>query len=149
MTLENFMKWRSEKVVARDDKMINDYLTKNNLTAEKDTSGLYIVNYVKGTGPKPTSANCVQVKYQGKLISNDREFDKNQNISFNLGQVIVGWQIGFSYLAKGDSATFLIPSRLGYGSDGFYGIPPDAPLLFHVTLHDFKTGFDPTTNQCK
>lgn len=149
MPLENFMKWRTEKVVARDDKMITDYLTKNNLTAEKDSSGLYIVNHVKGTGAKPTPANCVQVKYQGKLLSNGREFDKNENISFNLGQVIRGWQIGFGYLAKGDSATLLIPSRLGYGPDGFYGIPPDAPLLFHVTLHDFKAGFDPATNQCK
>ena len=149
MTLENFMKWRSEKVIARDDKMINDYLTKNNLTAEKDSTGVYIVNHVKGTGPKPTPANCVQVKYKGELLANGREFDKNESISFNLGQVIRGWQVGFGYLTKGDSATLLIPSRMGYGPDGFYSIPPDAPLLFHVTLHDFKTGFDPATNQCK
>jgi FKBP-type peptidyl-prolyl cis-trans isomerase FkpA len=135
--------------VSRDDKLINDYLIKNNLTAEKDSSGMYIVNYVKGTGPKPTPANCVQVKYQGKLLVDGREFDKNESISFNLNQVITGWQIGFSYLTKGDSATFLIPSKLGYGPNGFYGIPPDAPLLFHVTLHDFKDGLDPATNQCK
>jgi FKBP-type peptidyl-prolyl cis-trans isomerase FkpA len=149
MSLENFMKWRNEKVIARDDKMINDYLTKNNLTAVKDSTGLYIVNYTKGTGPKPTVENCVQVKYEGKLLSNGRPFDQNENISFNLAQVIRGWQIGFPQLSKGDSATFLIPSRLGYGPDGFYGIPPDAVLLFNVTLHDFKSGFDPATNQCK
>jgi FKBP-type peptidyl-prolyl cis-trans isomerase FkpA len=149
MSLENFMKWRNEKVIARDDKMINDYLTKNNLTAMKDSTGLYIVNYTKGNGPKPTVENCVQVKYEGKLLSNGRPFDQNENISFNLAQVIRGWQIGFPQLSKGDSATFLIPSRLGYGPDGFYGIPPDAVLLFNVTLHDFKAGFDPATNQCK
>lgn len=149
MTLENFIKLRAEKVMLREDKMINEYLTKNNLTAEKDSSGLYIVNYVKGTGPKPTRENCVQVKYQGILLANGREFQRNDNISFNLGQVIAGWQIGFSYLSKGDSATFLIPSRLGYKEEGFYSIPGDAPLVFHVKLHDFKTGFDPQTNQCK
>lgn len=149
MTLENFMKWRNDKVRTRDDKMINEYLTKNNLQAEKDTSGLYIVNYTKGTGAKPTVENCVQVKYEGKFLKNGQTFDQNPNISFNLGQVIQGWQIGFPYLAKGDSATLLIPSRLGYGAEGFYGIPPDAVLLFNVTLHDFKKGFDPQTNQCK
>jgi FKBP-type peptidyl-prolyl cis-trans isomerase FkpA len=149
MTLENFMKWRSEKVIARDEKMINDYLTKNNLTAVKDSSGLYIVNYTRGTGPKPTAENCVQVKYEGKLLSNGRPFDQNENISFSLMQVIRGWQLGFPQLSKGDSATFLIPSRLGYGPDGFYSIPPDAALLFNVKLYDFKAGLDPATNQCK
>jgi FKBP-type peptidyl-prolyl cis-trans isomerase FkpA len=149
MTLENFMKWRNEKIVSRDDKMINDYIAKNNLNAEKDTSGMYIVNYVKGTGPKPTAENCVQVKYEGKFLQNGQPFDANPNISFGLGQVIRGWQIGFPYLSKGDSATFLIPSRLGYGAEGFYGIPPDAVLMFNVTLLDFKNGVDPKTNQCK
>lgn len=149
MTLDNFMKFRSEKVVSNEDKMIKNYLTKNNLTAERDSSGLYIVNHVKGSGPKPTVENCVQVKYQGILLANEKEFQRNDDISFNLGQVIRGWQIGFTYLAKGDSATFLIPSRLGYGPEGYYGIPPDAPLIFNVTLHDFKNGFDPATNQCK
>jgi FKBP-type peptidyl-prolyl cis-trans isomerase FkpA len=149
MTLPNFMKWRNEKVIARDDKMINDYLTKNNLTAVKDTSGLYIVNYTKGTGPKPTVENCVQVKYAGKLLSNGRPFDQNDNVTFSLQQVIRGWQIGFPLLSKGDSATLLIPSRLGYGPEGFYGIPPDAVLLFDVTLRDVKAGLDPATNECK
>jgi FKBP-type peptidyl-prolyl cis-trans isomerase len=149
MTLENFMKWRNEKIISRDDKTINDYIAKNNLNAEKDSSGMYIVNYVKGSGPKPTSENCVQVKYEGKLLQNGQPFDSNPNISFGLGQVIRGWQIGFPYLSKGDSATFLIPSRLGYGAEGFYGIPPDAVLMFNVTLLDFKNGLDPQTNQCK
>lgn len=149
MTLENFMKWRSARIIAKEDKMINDYLTKNNLKAEKDTSGLYIVNYVNGTGPKPAVENCVNVKYSGKFLQNGREFDKNESISFNLGQVIRGWQIAFPKLAKGDSATILIPSRLGYGPEGFYSIPPDAVLLFDVTLRDFKGTLDPKTNQCK
>jgi FKBP-type peptidyl-prolyl cis-trans isomerase FkpA len=149
MTLENFMKWRSERIIKKEDKMINDYLTKNNLEAEKDTSGLYIVNHVNGAGPKPTVDNCVEVKYNGKFLQNGREFDKNESVSFNLGQVIRGWQIAFPKLAKGDSATILIPSRLGYGAEGYYGIPPDAVLLFDVTLRDFKSGFDPATNKCK
>lgn len=149
MSVDEFMTWKAEKVVARDDKMINDYVKANNLEAVKDSSGLYIVNYTKRPGAKPSVENCVQVKYQGRLLGNGRIFDQNENISFNLNQVIRGWQIGFTHLAKGDSATLLIPSRLGYGPDGFYGIPPDAPLLFHVTLHDFKAGLDPATNQCK
>jgi FKBP-type peptidyl-prolyl cis-trans isomerase FkpA len=149
MSMEDFMKWRAEKIVKKEDKMINEYLTKNNLKAVKDTTGLYIVNYVNGSGPKPSVENCVQVKYEGKFLQNGRTFDKNESISFNLGQVIRGWQIAFPKLAKGDSATILIPSRLGYGAEGFYGIPPDAVLLFDVTLKNFTTGFDPATNQCK
>lgn len=149
MALEDFLKWRKEKVTTREEKMIQEYISTNNLQAQKDTSGIYVIKKSNGTGPKPAADNCVTVKYEGKFLKDGKPFDANDNISFSLNQVITGWKRGFPLLSKGDSATFIIPSSLGYGPEGYYGIPPDAVLLFNVTLIDFKAGFDQATRQCK
>jgi FKBP-type peptidyl-prolyl cis-trans isomerase len=104
-------------------------------------------------GPKPTPDNCVVVKYEGKLLEkvleNEPPFDSNPKISFNLNQMIAGWKVAIPMLSKGDSATFYIPSGLGYGPQGNYGIPPNAVLVFKVTLFDFKNTYDRATNSCK
>ena len=56
-----------------------------------------------------------------------------------VGQVISGWDEGIALLKVGDKARFVIPSYLGYGSQGAGGvIPPDATLIFDVELMNVK-----------
>jgi FKBP-type peptidyl-prolyl cis-trans isomerase FkpA len=149
MTIEEFLKWRPTMVKDRDEKQITKYLADNKIKAEKDTSGIYYVIYNHTGGPNPTPENCVEVKYAGKFLKTGLVFDKNEKIAFSLNQVIAGWKQAIPMLAKGDSGTFFIPSRLAYGDRGYYGIPPDAVLMFDVTLIDFKNTVDQATNSCK
>lgn len=149
MTLENFLAWRKKAINDRDEKMITDYIKKNNLKAERDTSGMYYVKHNSTGETRPTPGNCVEVKYVGKFMNNGSPFDSNERIAFSLNQVIDGWKYAIPLLGKGDSATFFIPSRLGYGERGYYGIPPDAVLMFDITLYDYKDTFDQTTRTCK
>ena len=78
--------------------------------------------------------------YEGSLLDGtvfDSSFQRGEPIEFLLGvgQVIPGWDEGISLLNVGDRARLLIPSDLAYGSRGAGGvIPPDAPLLFEVSL---------------
>jgi FKBP-type peptidyl-prolyl cis-trans isomerase len=37
-------------------------------------------------------------------------------------------------MREGRKALFLMPSKLAYGSAGYYGIPGYTPLLFEVVL---------------
>ena len=77
-------------------------------------------------------------------------FDKSERISFPLNGVISGWKLGIPMLGKGDSATFFIPSKLAYGPQGYPGaIPPDAALIFKVTLLDIKSEYDQEARTCK
>lgn len=150
MTIDNFIKWRETKVKTRDEEQITKYLAENKLEAKKDTSGIYYTLYTNNGGAKPTVQNCVEVKYEGKLLKGGRLFDRNDKMSFSLQQVIPGWQLAVPMLSKGDSATFYIPSRLAYRESGIPGaIPPDAVLVFNVQLLDFKNNFDPVTRSCK
>jgi FKBP-type peptidyl-prolyl cis-trans isomerase len=150
MTLEEFMKWREKETASRDEKQIKKYLADNNIDAKQDTSGIYYVIHNSTGAEKPTPEKCVEVKYEGKFLKGERPFDKNERIGFSLNEVIPGWRLSIPMLAKGDSGTFFIPSKLGYGPQGYPGaIPPDAVLIFKVQLLDFKNEVDPATRTCK
>jgi len=147
---QDLMKKREGKQKSKDEQAINDYLAKNSIKAEKDTAGIHYVIHNQAGGKKPAPENCVEVKYHGKFLKDGATFDKNDNIAFSLQQVIRGWTLSIPKLGIGDSATFYIPSALAYGPRGIPGaIPPDAILIFDVTLKNVKDTFDPATRGCK
>ena len=48
--------------------------------------------------------------------------------------VIPGWDEGLQLLSKGEKATFIIPSSLAYGEQGYGPIAPFSTLVFDVEL---------------
>jgi len=157
MRMEAFREYQSKLMEekkktqpAKDAALIAKYLEKNNINAEKDSSGLRYVLHSNGGGAKPSVENCVEVKYKGKLLKDGRVFDQAEKIAFPLGGVIEGWKLGIPKLGIGDSATFYIPSGLAYGPQGYPGaIPPDAILIFNVQLLQVSAQFDQATRSCK
>ena len=121
--------------VAQNDKEITDYIAKNKLTAQKSSTGLYYVINEAGTGAQPTATSNVTVAYKG-YFTNGNVFDKSGDagISFGLQQVIKGWTEGIPYFKEGGNGILLIPSALGYGSNGSGPIPGGSVILFDVKL---------------
>jgi FKBP-type peptidyl-prolyl cis-trans isomerase FkpA len=149
-SMEEYYKKREQQVLTRDNNNINKYVIENHLVTQTDTTGLQYILHSNGGGQKPEIEDCVEVKYTGKFLKTGRIFDKSDRIAFPLNGVIAGWKFGIPLLGKGDSATLFIPSRLAYGPQGYPGaIPPDAVLMFNVTLLDVKKNFDPQTRTCK
>jgi len=111
---------------------------------EETESGLRYKIIQKGDGKKPESGQTVSVHYKGQLADGtvfDSSYKRNQPLDFPIGrgQVISGWDEGIQLLQVGDKARLVIPSDLGYGSQGAGGvIPPDATLIFDVELMDVK-----------
>lgn len=137
-----------EEQLAKDLAAIDAYLTQNSITALQDPNNLirYVI-HEEGDGSSPTLSNCVTTSYKGKLF-NGNVFDQNNNVSFPLGGVIGGWQVGMQQLNKGDSATLYIPSGLGYGRQGIGSIPGNANLIFHVRLKNIGTVYNNATGSC-
>lgn len=147
---EEQLKKREARIFTKDTEAINKYLSDSKLTASQDTSGLQFIIHSNGGGKKPSLDDCVEVKYVGRFMKTGLEFDKNEKISFPLNGVIAGWKLGIPMLGVGDSGTFYVPSKLAYGPQGYPGaIPPDAILIFDVTLLDVKSEFDQATRTCK
>jgi FKBP-type peptidyl-prolyl cis-trans isomerase len=103
-------------------------------------SGLrYVITQRNPTGELASKGNRVTAHYTGTLVNGkkfDSSKDRNQPFSFVLGvgQVIKGWDEGFSVLRKGEKATLIIPSTLGYGEQDMGDIPPHSTLIFEVEM---------------
>ncbi|MFY0594095.1 FKBP-type peptidyl-prolyl cis-trans isomerase [Roseivirga sp.] len=127
-----------------DVALIDDYLSENNMTAQVDEeSGLRYIIQQEGTGDNPGFGSTVFVHYTGTLLDGT-QFDTSEGLDpfavvIGRGNVIQGWDIGLRKLKVGTVAKFLIPSRLGYGSNrqGLL-IPPNSVLLFDIRITDIR-----------
>ncbi len=126
----------AEDQLRKDDALIVDFITKNSIVAIKHSSGFYYQIITPGSGNFTfTSTTSVSVNYEGRLL-NGNVFDKSTATStFNLGNLIQGWQLGIPLIQKGGRIRLIIPSTLAYkNSSPGAGIPQNAVLDFTIDL---------------
>eukprot|EP00933_Yihiella_yeosuensis_P028221 TRINITY_DN22040_c0_g1_i1.p1 TRINITY_DN22040_c0_g1~~TRINITY_DN22040_c0_g1_i1.p1 ORF type:complete len:292 (-),score=55.69 TRINITY_DN22040_c0_g1_i1:282-1157(-) len=90
----------------------------------------------QGKGEAARENNVVHVRYDGRLSSSGKRFDKGE-IKFRLGigKVIPGWDVGIKGMLCGERRKLLVPSHLGYGRKGAgKSIPPNSDLEFQCEL---------------
>jgi FKBP-type peptidyl-prolyl cis-trans isomerase FkpA len=118
-----------------DRNIITQYISDHKLSAQSNSDGLYYVINNAGTGAQPSGSSNVTVSYKGYL-PNGSVFDQttSSGATFNLANVIKGWQEGIPLFKKGGNGMLLIPSALGYGSQAQGSIPANSVLIFEITL---------------
>lgn len=117
------------------------YLAEN---AEQDgvtvtDSGLQYRELESGEGATPAADDTVEVHYEGTLIDGtvfDSSYERGEPVSFQVGQVIEGWQEALQLMSVGDTWEVVIPSDLAYGAQGQGPIGPHETLIFKVELLD-------------
>jgi FKBP-type peptidyl-prolyl cis-trans isomerase FkpA len=95
-----------------------------------------------GTGATATVGSRVTVIYAGwlydasKTDGKGQQFDSGAGVTFLLaeGSVISGWVRGVAGMRVGGQRRLIIPPELAYGSAGRGAIPPNATLVFDITL---------------
>ena len=108
--------------------------------AKKTATGLMYVVNKSGTGTDtPEFGDDVTVNYTGMFLDG-KVFDSSRGnpATFQIGQVIAGWNEALVMMTKGAQWTLIIPPELGYGAGGAGPIPPNSYLVFEVELLDFK-----------
>ena len=97
-------------------------------------SGLQIKTVRQGYGKQPKDGNKVLVNYVGTLIDGT-QFDTNENIEFNVNNVVKGFKEGLLLMKEGEKAILTMPSDLAYGDKGVgQEIPGGSTLIFEVEL---------------
>lgn len=120
----------------QNENEIEEYLTKNKLTAKKTLSGLYYIIKNPGEGNAPKNDSNITVYYKGYFL-NGEIFDESttqKGSTFDLNALIPGFKEGIALLKVGGEATLIIPSDLAYGNTGSGNIPPGAVIVFDIRL---------------
>lgn len=156
----------AEEQREREDRIIREYLSKNNLTNFQQTeSGMYYIVLEEGTGVTTPDTTLVTVDYEGWVLYGqkfDSSFERGEPIRFqsttgrtfvefdtlnrpvyaNSG-VIDGWVEAIDLMKKGEKTRFFMPSQLAYGAAGTRDearnviIPGNQVIYFDIKLLDF------------
>jgi FKBP-type peptidyl-prolyl cis-trans isomerase FkpA len=122
--------------MALDNRLIKEFLTRNSLTATKDSSGVYYNISTPGTGTDVINrSSTIKAKYTGRLL-NGTVFDSSTDGTFTsvLGNLIQGWQKVLPKIKKGGKVRMFIPSGLGYGTAASGTIPANSVLDFDMEV---------------
>ncbi|RLA10035.1 MAG: hypothetical protein DRQ60_02060 [Gammaproteobacteria bacterium] len=118
----------------------SDYLAKNRIAEgviETESGLQYVVVTAVKEGTSPTDTADVTVHYRGTLVDGtqfDSSFDRGTPATFNVAQVIPGWQEALQLMKPGETYRLTIPPELAYGQNAPPSIGPDQVLLFDVEL---------------
>jgi len=129
----------AKKYEKAERESIDNYLSANStLDFQLKPSGMYYLEVLAGTGPAPVTHDTVYVYYTGKYLDGT-VFDTNVGGTKLIfpngeGEMIPGFEEGISYMKEGGKATFLLPSKLAYGTQGQYPIAGYTALLYDVQL---------------
>jgi hypothetical protein len=121
-----------------EDSLIKNYIDSLGLNATKTSEGIYLVTTrSRNSNIYPDTNSRVKVDYQCYSLNGtiyDSSYDRGKPNDFYLSGVMKGFQIGIINIEVGGAATFFVPSRLGWGSEGLNTIPPNEILIFDVEL---------------
>lgn len=121
--------------IAKGEKYISDRIAEG---FQKTKSGVaYKINN-PGEGRKVTEDDVVKMTYVGKHLNGDI-FDQTVGdapTQSAVASLVPGFREGLCLLAKGGSATIVIPADLAYGAKERGPIKPMETLVFEITVND-------------
>ena len=132
------------KQKATDDKLLSDFLAKQNIHAVRTPKGVYVEVQNPGEGEAIDSGKYVTVDYKGMTLAGkifDQSYDATgksiKPYTFPVGQhgAIEGWDDGIRLFKKGGKGRMFIPSALAYGPRGAGAdIKPNECLQFEIAV---------------
>ena len=100
-------------------------------------SGLQYRVLAEGTGVQPTLNNSVVMHYLGRHVNGDEfanTYESGTPETFNLNEVIAGWQEVLQLMQEGAKWELVMPPELAYGDIGSDNVGPNETLIFEIEL---------------
>ncbi|MCO6175690.1 gliding motility-associated peptidyl-prolyl isomerase GldI [Flavobacterium sp. NRK F10] len=137
---------RNKKLIANEEKLIEDIIKKDTLKEYLASSKGYWYKYdvkVTDATPSPQRGDIAFFDYEIKDIRNQiiysEEELKPQKYYVDKEHIMMGLRDGIKLMKKGEKITFLFPSHMGYGYHGDDNkIQSNQPLICTVTLNDIQ-----------
>lgn len=133
-----------QQQLAFDIQRIEGFLQENDLTGFSRTAdGIFYKIKEEGNGIFPRQGQTVFIDYLGTSVDRVVFDQSTEGIPFEfvlgVGQVIEGWDLGIPLFQEDGSGTLIIPSTLGYGTQGMTTgnstpINPNSILIFEIKI---------------
>lgn len=132
----------TEQAAAANQQKAKQWLAQN---AQKENvktleGGVQYTVVEEGEGASPSASDTVKVHYTGRLTNGevfDSSVERGKPATFQVGQVIKGWQQALQQMKVGGKWQLYIPPELAYGQRGAPPkIGPNEVLVFEVELLD-------------
>ena len=135
--------------VRTEAEQLKDFQTLYKITnPEIFPSGLIFKKLVENPkGAAIAGGQSVKVNYTGRLSYGNLKYDAAMKVIYDTafdsgtftfvagtGGVIAGFDEGIMKMRVGEKAALIIPSKIGYGTNGSGTIPPNSPLYFEVEV---------------
>ena len=131
----------SEEEIQSFDNEIDEYIEDNQLDMNKLESGLYY-RVIEDSKSHSTIKYNDQVTfyYTGSILGGEvfQQIPEEEALTFQVKELIVGWQEGLMQLHGKGSIELIIPPHLGYGAKDTKKIPPNSTLHYTLTVTDVK-----------
>lgn len=103
--------------------------------AQTTESGLRYAYMEKGDGAKPEKGEDLKVHYtlylaDGNIIDSSHQRNSPLNVKVGQTSLIQGWMEALTMFEKGSKVFLIVPSTLGYGTQGAGPIPANSTLYF-------------------
>lgn len=125
---------------AQQEKVIEDFLAKHNVTATKTPTGVFVKMDEVGAGEQAVDGKYISLTYTGKKVLNDSTFEGPNPMTFKMGThpMILGFEEGIKQFKKGGKGVIYIPGYLAYGKNPPPGSPFKTyePLYFEIKIDD-------------
>ncbi|TSJ43610.1 hypothetical protein FO440_05305 [Mucilaginibacter corticis] len=123
------------KQAAVDEQKIQDYIKANNISAQRDPSGIYYQIILPGNDTsKVTLESTVQLTYTYKYL-NGVVIGTVDGALGRLNTFIPGLQKGIPKIGDKGRILLIIPSGYAYGTATQNGIPGNSVLVYTVDLN--------------
>jgi FKBP-type peptidyl-prolyl cis-trans isomerase len=134
-----------EMLEKKETEALQKYLSDHQITAQPKPSGLYFIETTPGTGMKIDSGSMVKFQFtvgtvDGKQVYSS--YDRGEPMSMQYGKPFdnVGFDEGIGYMRKGEKATFIVPSSIGFGAQGRGSlIGPYTTIIYNVEIVDVES----------
>ncbi len=118
--------------------VIDEFLQDNGITAEIDPfTSLRYEPIIMGSGLAPYIGNSVNMTYTTYLLETGETVDSGTDQTILWENLIAGLQLGLRNVQEAGRIRLYVPSVLAYGESGDGDIPPNANLVYDITLNSF------------
>lgn len=127
-----------EELAKIDREIIREYVgIQTDMEFDSTESGIFYSIENLGIGDPPTDNSTVTVNYtlflvDGTLVESTEI--KGKPSTFEVGNVIKGWNESLKLIGVMGKGTFVIPSGLGYGLQSVNGLPRNSILVFDIEI---------------